>query len=449
MAFEWIAAGLAVALIAWGAYRLRQPEHTHGRSRLLWASQRASEEKRNFLVKVRDWIWEYLQYRTRRKRDVLPYPPDDSGIYPLTAAAGGDTVRLAFTGDWGKGPDSRAGAVAAAMEAGRPDFTVHLGDIYPVGRSADVRRNFLGMGADGVRWPEGLVGTLALPGNHEYQSGGHAFFDEVLPAMHIVVDGRSQPQRTSFFCLENVHWRVIGLDTGNESVHRFGKEAFFHLLNKIPFINRLAWVQDHKTWLPETEMEWLRDVLASERDDPRGLIFMSHHQVYTALDRRGGNPKPGKQVASLLPPGREAIWFHGHGHIQGTYRMQRLRGAANDFSLAARAVGHGSDVDPVNLQQLRRRICQYQLEYVDNRGDPKAKKIKSPHNGFAVLTFRGPELEVRYFTLRSVTDEVETVMAERWTVSEGVLTGPDYGEVLAHQDIVKIEDRFECLPPRR
>jgi hypothetical protein len=327
--------------------------------------------------------------------------------------------------------------VAAAISATSPDFTVHLGDIYRMGLSREVQRNFLGKGPHSVKWPKGAVGTLTVPGNHEYQAGGDAFFDEVLPAMEVVSNGLPGPQKTSFFCLENEHWRVIGLDTGNESVHQFGLEFFWHALNRVWLIKKIPWVQDHKTWLPGAEIDWLDEVLASEQTKPVGLIFMSHHQVYTALDSRGGNPKPGKQVANLLPDGREVLWFHGHGHIQGTYKMQRLRGA-DGFSVAARAVGHGSDVDPVNLGRIKRKIREYQLEYVDNRGNLKAPKgeSKSPHNGFAVLTFGGSELEVEYFTLKADSDEVERVLSESWSVQEGVLEGPRYREHLIDEDFI-------------
>jgi hypothetical protein len=244
--------------------------------------------------------------------------------------------------------------------------------------------------------------------------------------MEITSGARKHAQRSSFFCLQNEFWRVIGLDTGNESVHRWAKEYFFHLLNRLPLLKNLEWVQGLKTWLPEVEMDWLSEVLETEEEKPRGLIFMTHHQVYTALDGRGPNPKPGEQVGALLP-GREAIWFHGHGHIQATYRMQALA-RAKDFAVAARAIGHGSDVDPVKLDRIGKRIRRYGLEYVDNRGTPKAKKgeVKSPHNGYAVSTFRGPALSVDYFTLQRASDKTEKVLSEAWTVNKGVLSGPTY-----------------------
>ena len=429
-------------------YRLRQPEHTHGRTRVLWGVQRDHKPDRglgNKLIGFPGDVWSFIKfywkYRTRDMRPAPSYPEGDSGIYDLASGDGGKAVLLACTGDFGKGPKTRAGEVSAAMKATHPHFTMHLGDIYRAGLSDEVRRNFLGFGAGSVKWPDGSVGTLALPGNHEYLAGGAAFFDEVLPAMKVPGFGRPEPQKTSFFCLQNEQWRIIGLDTGSKSVHRFGMEMIIQLLTKVPVINRIPLIWDLKTWLPRSLMTWLEGVLADEADHPRGLIFMSHHQVYTALDGRGPNPKPGKQIAKLLGSERQAIWFHGHGHIQGTYGMQPLAGSAKNLSVAARAIGHGSDVDPVTLSKIKNRAEKYHLEFVDNRRSANTKHKKgeseSPHNGFAVLTFEGPQLAVDYFTLKADSDGIELVLSESWTVdNKGCLTGPEYTNVLDHEDFI-------------
>ena len=107
------------------------------------------------------------------------------------------------------GRNGSAFAVADAIRAHSPDVAIHLGDVYYSGTKDEFRDYFLGPRC----WPRGTLGetrggargTYALNGNHEMYSGGAGYFRRALPAFG---------QETSYFCLENAHWRIIGLDTG-------------------------------------------------------------------------------------------------------------------------------------------------------------------------------------------------------------------------------------------
>src|SRR5260370_37392987 len=106
-----------------------------------------------------------------------------------------------------------------------PHYTVHLGDIYYVGEKDEVEGTCLGQQpADKsftpCRWPLGSVGSFALNGNHEMYALGNAYFDVFLPTlgMRTTVGGNPSGQKASFLCLENDFWRVIGLDTGYNSI---------------------------------------------------------------------------------------------------------------------------------------------------------------------------------------------------------------------------------------
>ena len=141
---------------------------------------------------------------------------------------------ISIASDWGTGTQEAA-QVAESMAAGVPDYTIHLGDIYYVGDDTEVRENFLGTLMNQyspVAWPKGAVGTFALPGNHEMYGGGGSYFTAVLDYCET---GDRGPQRASYFCLESEHWRILGLDTGYNSVG-------LPVLGWVPGVNQLRWV---------------------------------------------------------------------------------------------------------------------------------------------------------------------------------------------------------------
>jgi hypothetical protein len=85
-------------------------------------------------------------------------------------------IRIAIAADWGSGT-LESDYVQKVMMNGNgtafdPEWTLHLGDIYPVGAPEFVQSNMLGQAPAGVKqgvtWPHGTIGSLAVAGNHEY-----------------------------------------------------------------------------------------------------------------------------------------------------------------------------------------------------------------------------------------------------------------------------------------
>src|ERR1700733_9899565 len=133
------------------------------------------------------WVSEYWRFRIGRRHPFLTYDGED----------------------------------AALIEAWRPHYSIHLGDVYYVGDPAEVGANFLGIPNPRYqfapcKWPLGSEGAFALNGNHEMYARGYGYFDDILPKLG--VRGSPHGQRASYFCLENDHWRIIALDTGYNSV---------------------------------------------------------------------------------------------------------------------------------------------------------------------------------------------------------------------------------------
>jgi len=100
------------------------------------------------------WIPQVAKYWFHKKHAFRDYTTHGkgTGIYPID-----DRVKISMAGDWGTGTDE-ARIVAAAMKKSEADFTIHLGDVYYVGDSNEVRENFLGEKTSPyapVKWPMG------------------------------------------------------------------------------------------------------------------------------------------------------------------------------------------------------------------------------------------------------------------------------------------------------
>ncbi len=342
-----------------------------------------------------DWIRSYVKNRLGRRHKFNFYLPGkaDRGIYPLKSADGGERVRMALTGDWGSGTDE-ARRVGRQMAESHPDFTIHLGDIYYVGSLAEVNEHFLGVDNPHndytpCTWPAGRVGSFALNGNHEMYALGDAYFELLLPQMGMHSPRRRQ--QASFFCLENDDWRVIGLDTGYNSIGR-------------PIIENILRPTGR---LEDALVEWLRDdVKLGARGDHRGVVLLSHHQYYSAFDE--WYLKPAQQLAELIK--RPVVWFWGHEHRMIVYGAHSFGGG---ITAHGRCLGHGGmPVDRVNPDRpLRHRECP--PLFVDNRPFPNDEGIDVGYNGYGVIDFEERELRAEYRDLTGAVVYSETISVDR------------------------------------
>src|SRR6202045_1470446 len=189
------------------------------------------------------WIPQIAKYWFHKKHAFRDYTTQGkgTGIYQID-----DRVKLSIAGDWGTGTDE-ASIVAGAIDKSDPDYTIHLGDVYYVGDSNEVRENFLGEKTSPyapVKWPMGAKGSFALNGNHEMYADGNGYWRLVLPRMGLKEGGGEwgAGQGGGFFCLENSHWRIIGLDTGYNST-RFEWD-------KIPGLQRSKWLRKTTLFKP-------------------------------------------------------------------------------------------------------------------------------------------------------------------------------------------------------
>jgi len=346
-------------------------------------------------TRIFKWISEYLSHRIGPRHPFLTYAKSDSeqGVYRLE---GDDAeIRIALAGDWATGTDE-AERVAKLIESFHPHYSIHLGDVYYVGAPDEVDENFLGIKNPRndyapCLWPNGSHGSFALNGNHEMYARGYAYFDRMLPKLGLISDGKPQRQKASFFCLENDHWRIIGLDTGYGSIGW-------------PLVE---YIVQPSCALRTEQIDWLRKVVQPRDDDSRGIILLSHHQYYSRYDY--WYPKQAKQLAEFFS--RPVLWFWGHEHRMAIYPEYGVPGGIRAFG---RCIGHGGM--PVDLPPAQPKHPECAVEFIDDRPYPNDENLTVGFNGFARIRLDGNRMTVNY-----VDVDGAVIFSESWIVESGVL----------------------------
>lgn len=326
-----------------------------------------------------EWIKAYLKYALRRKHAFAVYPAvGERGCYALRSARDSEPIRISIAGDWGTGT-AEARRVGECIAKYRPDYTIHLGDIYYVGAPEEIRENFLGQASDGhqgVSWPKGALGSFSLNSNHEMYANGTGYFEVLLPALGIP-ESADKSQLASYFCLSNEHWRILGLDTGYNSVG-------VPVLEQIPFIGRIPGVGPSYK-LESPQLDWLETVVRPRRN-PRATLLLSHHQYFSAFD--ADCVKPAKQLLPFFAD-QDVIWLWGHEHRMAVYE----RFAESGIRAYGRCVGHGGM--PVEIKPPRPGAA-VPLRYCDCRGYRQLGATQVGYNGFVNILLEGSTASFEY-----------------------------------------------------
>jgi Calcineurin-like phosphoesterase len=277
---------------------------------------------------------EKLKAASRGKHPFVSHTAVDSFQYDLP----GDAVVALFS-DWGTGEET-AQRVMKQIAAAKPTHAIHLGDIYYAGTPVESQKHFLNI-IDSFGPSKDTCRYLCLPGNHDYYSGGYAYFDSILPALN---------QKASYFNLRGRKWQIIGLDSGYQE---YG--------------------------LQNPQLDWLTAQLGSS--EPKSIV-LSHHQLFSPYDNRVSKGTILKKVAALLP--QIYAWFWGHEHrcvIMGEH-----------MGIRARCIGHGAI--PSTVPYGAPIFPVVPVVKVDERVAPDAEG--TCYHGFAVLKLHGGSIDVSY-----------------------------------------------------
>jgi len=366
------------------------------------------------LIAENKWAWLKRNLRNIWKSHYKPYPvysdpANNNGIFTIPKQPG-EPVTVALISDWASDTSE---SQLIAQQAGTNDYSVHLGDTYYVGNTQEIAENF---NTDkGGTWPYGALGSFALIGNHEMYSSGQSYFTQLLPYMGAYKDNHDTPlqvQQASFFCLENEHWRIIGLDTGYDSL-----SGFFGL------------APNQNLDLTPEQKDWLTNIVQLN-NDKRGIILLSHHQVFSAFEAEFPNPMA--YISSLISPGRDILWFFGHEHRFSVYGSNKMDNGAKVFG---RCIGHGGmpvelDADggilkPNDANNISNPTNRNLVIYDQRQREVIGNNIRLGHNGYVILTLNDANLVVSYFDDNGGTGDGRKILEENWTIDNttGTLTG--------------------------
>ena len=223
-------------------------------------------------------------------------PPAPSTVpFPLPPPGSPDgLLRVGVLADWGTG-EPEAIAVLDQLMLQKPDLIVHVGDIYYSGTHDECQTNFLEPIKAARKQHERFIPVYTIPGNHDYYSGGTAFY-AMLPRLNLGIPHASV-QEHSFFCLLNDHWQLECMDTGYND----------HDLLRLP---------DDISRLQDVEAAWHQ--LQLTQAGSRRVILVSHHQLFSAFAAIGRSGKSYQnpyltknlqdwRAAGAVAPGRLAV----------------------------------------------------------------------------------------------------------------------------------------------
>jgi predicted phosphodiesterase len=203
--------------------------------------------------------------------------------------------RVLMIGDWGTHMADNAALLRQALKKFNPDVIIHLGDVYYSGTVEECTANVLDVLEQIIAEvkPVKRPAFFAIPGNHDYYSGGAGFY-RMIGKVNSGVAGCTQ--QASYFCLrtEDSKWQFLGMDTG------YG--------DRNPVEQQAPILQVH-------EGAWHRDKLETF---PGTTILLSHHQLISAKETLNSGQRPylNENLYATFKQyfDRIAAWYWGHEH---------------------------------------------------------------------------------------------------------------------------------------
>jgi len=195
--------------------------------------------------------------------------------------------------------------IAKFIRAAKPDATIHLGDVYYSGRTAEVAAFY-----DAPLSPLVIERELwSIPGNHDYYSGGAPFFTSLDRRHAGYLGGRKHRQEGTYFCLDSPGFRIIAIDGEYHSGTRYDQQ---------PDLQR-----------------WLAEKVAEAKSAGRTVILLSSDEPYS-YDSEQATDLLDDVTASLAPESID-LWFWGNTHYCALFKpSDRLRS-----KFYGSCIGHG------------------------------------------------------------------------------------------------------------
>jgi hypothetical protein len=205
--------------------------------------------------------------------------------------------KVLLIGDWGTHMPDNAALLRQAVKQFEPQAIIHLGDVYYSGTVEECTANVLNVMDETYKEIKPRPPFFAIPGNHDYYSGGKGFYYTIDTVNSGIPDCK---QEASFFCLrtEDDRWQFLGMDTGYN--------------DRVP-TDQL--INPEGPDLHDDEMDWHKDKLEKF---PGSTILLSHNQLISAKEQlsRQAPHYLNKKLYDKFAPyfDRVSAWYWGHEH---------------------------------------------------------------------------------------------------------------------------------------
>ena len=221
-----------------------------------------------------------------------------------------DQLSFALVGDWSTGtwtdgdaPVCPPDAVMREIEKFGVDYTVHLGDVYPLGST-----QFYGSFLEG--WKPGRRGAFNFNGNHDMYGWARGYFESLTHPTFATQQG------TSYFAVELGGWIVVGLDTS------YFDDSMLVGTGSVRDPDQTAFLGRVREQVNETGQR---------------IFMLTHHLALNQAGTRTTSVWDDVVSDGALgkPPD---VWYYGHYHAAAVYSADSVVGKTTK----ARVMGHGA-----------------------------------------------------------------------------------------------------------
>ena len=335
------------------------------------------------------------------------------GVHPFVVKPQGEpkptlpplNAKIAIIGDWGTGAwkdgklsKAPAQLVVDGVEALKPDYVIHLGDVYYAGTSNEERRNLVGLLKD-----KALGKLYTMNSNHEMYDGANGLYKEAI-ASGLFPD---QLGRT-FFSIDIGDWILVGLDSA------YFDDSALYMDGSL--------YKDKDT---SPQYKFLNAI--SKQGKP--ILLMTHHNGIGIKDHKFTvNTKLWNQVTDCLDGNMPDLWYWGHVHNGIVYNTEKLSFPDTKIPKSTtgkipqfRCCGHASipfgNGSGFYTKEGGKKVMRDELEYYAhtplNASDPTLSQRERVLNGFAVIDINGSEIIETFYEVSNANPKPKAVWSSK------------------------------------
>nr|WP_321228052.1 metallophosphoesterase [uncultured Psychroserpens sp.] len=303
-------------------------------------------------------------------------------------------AKIAIIGDWGTGkwkdgklPSCPAELGINGIEHLKPDYVIHLGDVYYAGRTKEERKKLIGLLKG-----KSLGKLYTMNSNHEMYDGANGLYDESLSNLLF-----TEQRGRTYFSMDIGDWVLVGLDSA------FFDESPLYMSGSL-----------YKDVVKSSQRKFLNDI--SKQGKP--LLLMTHHNGIGVKDHKLTiNKNLWSQVELCLDGKMPDLWYWGHVHNGIVYNTEKLNfpeteipnkkipksttGQTPQFRCCGHAsipFGNGSGFyTEQNGVKTMRDELNYYAHTPLNASQPTLSQEERVLNGFAMIEINGSEIKETFY----------------------------------------------------